>query len=124
MRKKPCKKGFEAVGLIIVFLVLALSPAICAMVTVEPMDKENSSDQYFSDDAMRYALIISVEKFDKTEFPESFIDRSTIDMYEKLVSSENWEEENIKLNIISGTFETIHYVKKFIHLGEDIDENA
>ena len=97
MRKKPCKRGFEAVGVIIVFLVLVLSPAICAMVTAEPIDKENSSDQYFSDDTMYYALIIGVEKFDKTEFPESFIDEGAIDMYEKLVSSENWEEENIKL---------------------------
>jgi len=124
LRKKPCRRGFEAVGVIIVFLVLVLSLDICATVTVEPRDKENSSDQYFSDDAMRYALIIGVENFDKTEFPESFIDESTVDMYEKLVSSENREEENIKLHSISETFETIHYVKKFIHLGEDIDENV
>lgn len=124
MIKKPCKRGFGAVSVILAFLLLVLSPAICAMVPVEPIDKEKSSNQYFSGDAMRYALIIGVEKFNKTEFPESFIDDGAIDMYEKLASSENWEEENIKLNIISETFETIHYVKKFIHLGKDVDKNV
>jgi len=50
-----------------------------------------------SNDVEYYALIIGVEKFEGIELPGPYIDDSAIDMYEKLLSSNNWNEENIKL---------------------------
>jgi len=31
---------------------------------------------------------------------------------------------NVRINIILETFKTFHYIEKFIHLGEYIDENV
>lgn len=97
LRKKLCERGFEAVGITIVFLMLVFPPSINAIVSVEPIDKENPSDQYFSDDINYYALLIGVEKFDEAVFPEVYIDEGAIGMYETLVNNGNWVEENIKL---------------------------
>ena len=47
-----------------------------------------------------YGLIIGVEEFEGMEYPESdCIDEDALSMYEKLLSSNNWNEENIKLLI-------------------------
>lgn len=44
-----------------------------------------------------YALVIGVEKFQDVELPGEYIDDAAISFYKKLLESENWKEENVKL---------------------------
>jgi len=125
LRKKLCKRGFEAVGITIVFLVLVFSPDINAIVTDEPISRgtiyvdddadpswydathvkiikegiNNASSGDTSDDEPDYyAVVIGVEKFiEIDDLPEDKLDDGAIDIYNLLIKSKNWEKENIKL---------------------------
>jgi len=71
---------------------------------------ESKSDHITFNDTGYYALIIGVEEFEGMEYPESdCIDEDALSIYETLVSSINWDEENIKLLLNeNATKENIH----------------
>ena len=59
---------------------------------------ENMNESGLDDGREYYALIVGVEKFANLTFPEEYwIDETAIAMYDLLVNSSNWREENIKM---------------------------
>jgi hypothetical protein len=57
-----------------------------------------SAEEIISDETEYYALIVGVEKFAGVEYPEEdHIDDDAIAMYDLLLNSSNWKEENIKI---------------------------
>lgn len=63
-----------------------------------------------SDTSEFYALIVGIEEFAGLETPdEEWLDESATAFYERLLSSENWKEENIKFLLNeNATKENIH----------------
>jgi len=71
-------------------VIFSLSILICCI----PLVQSNQS----SNGVNYYAVIIGVEKFEGIgPFPEDKLDDGAIDLYNLLISSKNWKEENIKL---------------------------
>lgn len=105
MQKNIFRKGL-VVGIMLLFVSVN---AISGMSSKTKVITSYQEDQHISlgdistnyedlsNDVEYYALIIGVEKFEDIELPGPYIDDAAIDMYEKLISSSNWNEENIKL---------------------------
>ncbi len=100
MGKKICKKGF-VLGATLLFVGAMVTPSVTSVDTLENPGSsiiENVYDQNISDGTKYYAVIVGVEKFEDVEFPEEdYIDDTAVAMYDKLLESDNWKEENIKL---------------------------
>ncbi|MCK4996536.1 MAG: hypothetical protein KAR55_06570, partial [Thermoplasmatales archaeon] len=70
---------------------------ICASVNVTGINI-NLEDEEYSWNTNYYAVVMGVEEFVGVETPdEEYLDEAAIAFYQKLLSSENWKEENIKL---------------------------
>lgn len=87
--------------IMLVILASTFSTAIATNTKLEnmlPSNKEINLNTALSDDREYYALIVGVEKFKFSEdLPEDKIDDTAIAMYELLINSHNWKEENIKM---------------------------
>ena len=91
----------KSIGIIIVCILLlsmfSISlPSVAEKITLSlPRETDNSQ---LDNDVEYYALIIGIEKFAGLSFPEEYwIEETAIAMYDLLVNSSNWKEENIKL---------------------------
>lgn len=75
---------------ILTFILIA-SASISAATTSENNIYNTSNERNY------YALVIGIEEFVELESPdEEYLDESATAFYEKLVSSKNWNEENIR----------------------------
>lgn len=83
-------------------LILSFSTAITSPaenVSLSSIKKSSESMNKLEDDNREYyALIVGVEKFAGLTLPEEYwIDETATAMYNLLVNSSNWKEENIKM---------------------------
>lgn len=91
----------------LILLASSLSSTIPASSIVQDQKDSNMAS---TDEPEYYALIVGVEIFEGFDpLPEDKIDDGAIDMYNLLVNSKNWKEENIKLILNeNATKEDIH----------------
>lgn len=96
-------KKILVIGVLMIFILAGINST--AIKT-----SKNNVDDTFSNDRNFYALIIGIEEYAGFDTPDQeYLDDSAISFYEKLLSSSNWEEENIKLLLNeNATKESIH----------------
>ena len=120
----------EIIGIFIIILVAisSLSLSVSSTKLVNKNHMLDDSNKYNSDEIDYYGLIIGIEKFIDPDFnnltrEEDKIDDDAIAMYDMLLNSTNFKEENIKLMLNEEA--TKDEIKKAIEewLGNRADEN-
>ena len=120
-------KSKSVISIIAVSIVIS-SVSITSGKLVNKESFTNDSTELKSEDVEYYGLIIGIEKFVDPEFnnltrEEDRIDDDAIAMYNLLLNSINWKEENIKLMLNENA--TKDKIKEAIEewLGNNADEN-
>jgi len=93
-----------------VMLATSLSTVISAESIIKNQNTTDTVIADQSDGSEFYAVIVGIEEFAGLETPdEEWLDESATAFYERLLSSENWKEENIKFLLNeNATKENIH----------------
>jgi len=96
-------KKILVIGVLMIFILAGINSMAIKV-------SKNNVDGTFSNDRNFYALIIGIEEYAGFETPDQeYLDETATYFYEKLLSSNNWKEENIKLILNeNATKEKIH----------------
>ena len=108
MKKELSFKKYVSFTIVAIFIAISFSTATTAIST--SIEKDTPIQSPLTTEQNFYALIIGIEEYAGFETPDQeYLDETATYFYEKLLSSNNWEEENIKLILNeNATKEKIH----------------